>query len=141
MEIFSRFDSHEMHSFTMKMHGAARAKHLRRKDEKITDSEGSAEEEDKGEMDNFQDLQLGSITPLVRHGDNVASTSPSDRFSPGHGPTFQTLTSSPRPPHMHVSTTTGQKYTTHVTHYLCVWHLSPADAFYDTTASFLSLEK
>ena len=29
-----------------------------------------SEEESKKEMDNFQDLQLGSITPVVRHEDN-----------------------------------------------------------------------
>jgi hypothetical protein len=32
-----------------------------------------APEEDKGEMDNFQDLQLGSITPLVRPEHNLLS--------------------------------------------------------------------
>jgi hypothetical protein len=36
---------------------------------KISDSEG-AESEDKGEMDNFQDLKLGSLSPVVRLEDD-----------------------------------------------------------------------
>jgi hypothetical protein len=32
---------------------------------KVSDSEG-ADTEDKGEIDNFQDLQLGSLSPVVR---------------------------------------------------------------------------
>lgn len=36
-----------------------------------TDSEDTdSGEESKGEMNNFQDLQLGSMTPLVRREDN-----------------------------------------------------------------------
>jgi len=47
----------------------SRARH--RAEGKNTDSEDTEpEEESKGEMDNFQDLQLGSITPVVRHEDN-----------------------------------------------------------------------
>ena len=43
----------------------------RRKAGKNAGSEDSEpEEESKGEMDNFQDLQLGSITPVVRREDN-----------------------------------------------------------------------
>lgn len=62
-----------MHSFTMKMHGRVqRESRARRKgDGKNMDSEGvNPEGEFKGEMDNFQELQLGSITPVVRHEDN-----------------------------------------------------------------------
>lgn len=43
-------------------------------------------EEDKGEMDNFQDLQLGSITPAVRFEGNspwFSSDPPSDRIWTG----------------------------------------------------------
>jgi len=65
---FSRSDSHKVHSFTRKMHDnvkrESRARH--RAEGNNADSE-DAEEEFKGEMDNFQDLQLGSITPVVRH--------------------------------------------------------------------------
>ena len=43
----------------------------------ITDSEDTeVEEKPKHEMDNFQDLQLGSITPVVRRKDNSTSPSP-----------------------------------------------------------------
>lgn len=36
-----------------------------------TDSEDTeSDEEFKGEMDNFQDLQLGSMTPIVRRENN-----------------------------------------------------------------------
>lgn len=72
-----RSDSHAMHSFTRKMHDAERERHARRKaDGKNTDSEDTEpEEECRGEMNNFQDLQLGSITPVVRHQDNSPSPS------------------------------------------------------------------
>lgn len=51
------------------MHGRVQEEsRARRKGEGHTDSEDTEPEQDrKGEMDNFQDLQLGSITPLVRH--------------------------------------------------------------------------
>ena len=50
------------------MHGRVQeARRARRKDEGHTDSEDAEPEENQGEMDNFQDLQLGSITPLVCH--------------------------------------------------------------------------
>ena len=52
------------------MHGQVqRESRARRKgDGKKTDSEDTeSEEEPKGEMDNFQDLQLGSRMPVVRH--------------------------------------------------------------------------
>ena len=65
-------DSHAVHSFTRKMHGSVRsdrrAHHKARKNAGSKDSE--LEEETNGEMDNFQDLQLGSITPVVRHEDD-----------------------------------------------------------------------
>ena len=48
------------------MHGRVQEeRRARRKVEGHTDSEDAEPEEDLGEMDNFQDLQLGSITPLV----------------------------------------------------------------------------
>ena len=53
----------------MKMHGRVQKERRDRRkgDEKKTDSEDTEpEEEFKGEMDNFQDLQLGSRTPVVR---------------------------------------------------------------------------
>ncbi|KAF9652770.1 peptidase C14 [Thelephora ganbajun] len=64
-ELMTRLN-HAMYSFTMKMHDAEREKHARRKaGRKDTDSEDiKSEEESRGEMDNFQDLQLGSITPV-----------------------------------------------------------------------------
>ena len=52
------------------MHGyVQRESRARRKgDRKKTDSENTeSEEEPRGEMDNFQDLLLGSTTPVVRH--------------------------------------------------------------------------
>lgn len=57
----------------MAMHEAVRReRRARRKAEgENTDSEDTDPEEVfKGEMNNFQDLQLGSIMPLVRRGDN-----------------------------------------------------------------------
>ena len=61
-------NSHAVHSFTTRMHGRVREeRRARRKGEGHTDSEDTEPEENKGEMDNFQDLQLGSITPLVCH--------------------------------------------------------------------------
>lgn len=77
----------------MGMHSAVqRESRARRKAEgKITDSEDTDPEEDKGEMDNFQDLQLGSITPVVRLGDNSSSPSSSNRFSTGYGSGFCAL--------------------------------------------------
>ena len=57
----------------MKMHANVRKerRERRRADRKAkgmdTDSEGTGSDEGhKGEMHNFQDLQLGSMTPLVR---------------------------------------------------------------------------
>ena len=54
------------------MHNNVRRGRARRKaDGKNTDSEDTdPEEEFKGEMDNFQDLQLGSIMPVVSHETN-----------------------------------------------------------------------
>lgn len=51
------------------MHGRVRKeRRAHRKGNGHTDSEDTEpEEECKGEMDNFQDLQLGSIMPVVRH--------------------------------------------------------------------------
>ena len=51
------------------MHGRVwEVRRARRRGEVHTDSEDTEPEEDnKGEMDNFQDLQLGSITPVVCH--------------------------------------------------------------------------
>ena len=51
------------------MHGRVLEEHrARRRGEGHTDSDDTEPEEDrKGEMDNFQDLQLGSITPVVCH--------------------------------------------------------------------------
>ena len=54
------------------MHGDVRWVHrARRKAGKNVGPEDSEpEEESDGEMEHFQDLQLGSITPVVRHGYN-----------------------------------------------------------------------
>ena len=51
----------------MKMHDAVQQdRRARRKAHgKIPILEDADFEEDKGEMDNFQDLQLGSVTPVV----------------------------------------------------------------------------
>lgn len=59
-----------------------------------TDSEDTEpEEERKDEMDNFQDLQLGSITPLVRRGVDFLPDLLSPPYLPaGYGPSFRTLT-------------------------------------------------
>jgi hypothetical protein len=69
-------------------------------DGKIIDSEyAEPERKPKGGIDNFyrlQDLQLGSMTPVVRHKDN--SPTSSDRlFSARHGPTSRTLKFDPQP--------------------------------------------
>jgi len=59
--------SHRVHSFTMGMHGHVQreSRARRRGDGNKTDSDDTEpEEEPKGEMNNFQDLQLGSITPV-----------------------------------------------------------------------------
>ncbi|KAF9787770.1 caspase domain-containing protein [Thelephora terrestris] len=58
--------NYDVHSFTTKMHGAAHREHDRREaDRKHGIYEDTVVKEDTGlEMDNFQDLQLGSITPL-----------------------------------------------------------------------------
>jgi hypothetical protein len=55
------------------MHGAALREHDRRgADRKHGIYEDTVAKEDTGlEMDNFQDLQLGSITPLVCLGGNL----------------------------------------------------------------------
>ena len=68
-EFFPYPNSHAVHSFTRRMHGRVQEEsRARRRGEAHTDSEETDPEQDrKGEMDNFQDLQLGSITPLVRH--------------------------------------------------------------------------
>ena len=51
----------------------------------------ATEFEDKGEMDNFQDLQLGSLTPVVSF-ENDSYWFSSDHLSTGHGPNFHALT-------------------------------------------------
>lgn len=58
--------NHEVYSFTRGMHSSVqRRRSARRKARgKNRNPEGTEPEEDKGEMDNFQDLQLGSLTPL-----------------------------------------------------------------------------
>ncbi|KAF9787772.1 caspase domain-containing protein [Thelephora terrestris] len=59
--------NHKVYSFTRGMHSVVRQQ---RRDRREADRKNPsfknavAPEEDKGEMDNFQDLQLGSITPL-----------------------------------------------------------------------------
>jgi hypothetical protein len=60
------------------MHGAAHREHDRREaDRKHGIYEDTVVEEDTGlEMDNFQDLQLGSITPLVCLGGSLSSPYP-----------------------------------------------------------------
>jgi hypothetical protein len=56
----------------MAMHSSVqRESRARRKADKNSDSE-EIEPEDKGEMDNFQDLQLGSNSPLVRLEDQLS---------------------------------------------------------------------
>ena len=63
-----------MHSFTRQMHANIRRERrraARRAKGMDTDSEDTGSDEGpNGEMHNFQDLQLGSITPLVRRDDN-----------------------------------------------------------------------
>jgi len=67
-----RFDSHAVHSFTREMHNKVkRESHARREANGHADFEDvELGEESKGEMNNFQDLQLGSITPVVRDEDD-----------------------------------------------------------------------
>lgn len=100
----------------MKMHKHVQ-KH-RRDLRENPDLRGAEPEEDKGEMDNFQDLQLGSITPLVRFGYNSPWVS-SDRFSTGHESTFHALTST-RLTHVRFSKMIPQSYPTHEIRYLCI---------------------
>jgi hypothetical protein len=80
-EGFSPFFSHSVHSFTMKMHNAVQQdrRTLRKARGKNLNHEDAEPEEDKGEMDNFQDLQLGSITPVVRFR-TCSHWLPSDHF-------------------------------------------------------------
>jgi hypothetical protein len=53
-----------------------KSRERRRAGANITDSEDTeAEEGHEGEMDNFQDLQLGSMTPVVRREDFSPSSS------------------------------------------------------------------
>jgi len=91
-----------MHSFTIRMHGQVqRESRARRKgDGNKTDSEDTEpEEEFKGEMNNFQDLQLGSTIPVVRHEAlQFILASSSDYFSAEYGPTFRILTPNSTPP-------------------------------------------
>jgi len=56
----------QVHSFTMKMHKSVQKKRRERRKArgKHPYRRSGEHEEDKGEMDNFQDLQLGSITPV-----------------------------------------------------------------------------
>jgi len=51
-----------MHDYAQK---ESRAR--RKGDGKKTDSEDTESEEERKEMNNFQDLQLGSTIPVVRH--------------------------------------------------------------------------
>ena len=71
-----------MHSFTREMHAIVRKgrRLQRRADRKAkgmdTDSEDTGSDEGpNGEMHNFQDLQLGSMAPLVRRDDHSFSSS------------------------------------------------------------------
>lgn len=75
----------------MKMHSAVQEERraLRKTHGKNPDFRNT-EPEEKGEMDNFQDLQLGSITPVVRVKDNSPCLS-SHLFFAGHEPNFHTL--------------------------------------------------
>ena len=73
LEDFYHFYSHEVHSYTVDMHVASREKRLARKAE-------GAEPDDNDEMDNFQDLQLGSMTPLVRLEDLGVTFLSTDSF-------------------------------------------------------------
>ena len=71
--------SHEVRSFTRKMHGRVQKERRDRRkgDEKKTDSEDTEpEEEFKDEMDNFQDILLGSMTPVVRREVNSPQLPP-----------------------------------------------------------------
>ena len=56
----------------MKMHDAVkRGKHAHKAEGMNTDSDTTdPDEEIEGEMNNFRDIQLGSMVPLVRGGDN-----------------------------------------------------------------------
>jgi len=68
MCLFSCSGSHKVHSFTRDMHRRVKERRARRiADRKNADREDAEPEEgSKGEMDNFQDLQLGSLSPVVR---------------------------------------------------------------------------
>ena len=56
-----------MHSFTKKMHDSVKKESRARRAE---GKNGDPEDADKGEMDNFQELQLGSLSPVVRFEDD-----------------------------------------------------------------------
>lgn len=58
--------NHKVYSYTINMHKFVReqSRARRKGDGKNTYPGDSETDEDKGEMDNFQDLQLGSMTPL-----------------------------------------------------------------------------
>ena len=64
---FSCSGSNEVHSFTRKMH--RRVKKQRRA-RRIGRGNVDPEDEPEGEMDNFQELQLGSLSPVVRCEDD-----------------------------------------------------------------------
>lgn len=57
--------NHEVHKFTLQMHKHVRKdRRSRRGIQRNASRRNTDPNEDKGEMDNFQDLQLGSISPL-----------------------------------------------------------------------------
>ena len=62
---FSCLGSNEVHSFTRKMHRRVKKERRARRiaNGKNVDPEDA---EPEGEMDNFQELQLGSLSPVVR---------------------------------------------------------------------------
>ena len=62
-----------MHSFTRKMHRRVKEERRARRiaGGKNADSEGA---EPEGEMNDFQELQLGSLSPVVRCKENFALT-------------------------------------------------------------------
>ena len=61
-----------MYSFTRDMHRRVKERRARRiaDGEKAGREDAEPEEGSEGEMDNFQDLQLGSLSPIVRCEDS-----------------------------------------------------------------------
>ena len=69
---FPPSDSYAVYSFTRKMHEVKKRRSARPQAEWTSagSEDTDSEEEPEGEMNSFQDLQLGSMAPLVRHEDD-----------------------------------------------------------------------